>query len=1054
MSDANGRARRPRQLVAPGREGAADDSTGADDAFRPDGGAQADGGATVEDRAAEAPKARPDEVAVVAAHLLGDPEMVPAPQGAGRSGFTLAGANWGPLAILFGLNAVDELDRTAFGVLTPQIRDYFDLSISGITNLNVVVGIVALLLQVPIGFYADRFPRVRMALMGASVWALFSLTTGLVPLIAVLAVARIGSAVGKAVNDPTHRSLLADYYAPAGRGTAYYLHGAANSVGIILAPIAAGGLAYLADWRLPFILFSIPTAVLVFVGVAKLREPVRGAHEREAAGGAVESVITEETPPSFGEAWRAIHQVRSLRRVLFSLPCLAAGFVGFVVLLSQFYEDKFDLNELEIGLIFSLANVVQMGGLVLLIRSTNRYIATDPKKVFSMVAAAGPIVAVTYIGTSVAGSLPLSVVFLSILAAATAPLIGGIPALLSMVIPPRARALGFAVGSLYTIPGFVILGWVGALAESRSFTYAFVVMAPFLLAGTAIMASGGAFVADDIERVRASALAQAEAALSRARGEAKLLIAKNIDVRYGSTQVLFGVNIEIDDGEIVALLGTNGAGKSTFLNAVTGLVAPSAGAVIFDGRDITNLAAEEATALGIVMVPGGKGVFPTLTVRENMELAGWLFDKEPERIAEATETVLQYFPILRERWEEKAGNMSGGEQQMLTLGQAFIAKPRLLLIDELSLGLAPVIVEQLLDIVRAIHAQGTTIVIVEQSVNVACTLAERAVFMEKGEVRFDGPTADLLDRPDVLRAVFLQGAAAKDDDSGDSARALIDRERREEQLELQPVALETHGLSVAFGGIKAVNGVDLAIRQGEILGLIGPNGAGKTTIMDLISGFLTPTAGRVLLHGDDVSTLTADDRANRGLGRSFQDARLFPSLTVRETLAIAMERHIVTKDPLAAAFSSPATRASERQVDAMVEELLELMNLHAFANKFIGELSTGSRRVVDLACSVAHRPSVLLLDEPSSGIAQRETEALGPVLLDIRDKTGAALLVIEHDMPLIQGISDRLLALDLGQVVTSGRPADVINHPQVVESYLGGSPEVINRSGGADVGSR
>jgi len=477
---------------------------------------------------------------------------------------------------------------------------------------------------------------------------------------------------------------------------------------------------------------------------------------------------------------------------------------------------------------------------------------------------------------------------------------------------------------------------------------------------------------------------------------------------------------------------------------VTGLVAPSAGAVIFDGRDITNFTAEESTALGIVMVPGGKGVFPTLTVRENMELAAWLFDKEPERIAAATETVLEHFPILRERWEEKAGNMSGGEQQMLTLGQAFIAEPKLLLIDELSLGLAPVIVEQLLEIVRAIHAKGTTIVLVEQSVNVACTVAERAVFMEKGEVRFDGPTAQLLERPDVLRAVFLQGTGG-----GDDRPELIDRASRSLRLEHAPVALETHGLAVSFGGIRAVNDVDLSVRQGEILGLIGPNGAGKTTIMDLVSGFLTPTMGRVVLHGTDVTELTPDGRANLGLGRSFQDARLFPSLTVRETLAIALERHIRTKDPLAAALSSPATRASEREVLARVEELLDLMNLHAFADKFVGELSTGSRRVVDLACTMAHRPSVLLLDEPSSGIAQRETEALGPLLLDIRDRTNAALIVIEHDMPLIQGISDRLLALELGAVVTEGPPKEVIEHPRVVEAYLGGSDEVINRSGGA-----
>jgi len=453
-------------------------------------------------------------------------------------------------------------------------------------------------------------------------------------------------------------------------------------------------------------------------------------------------------------------------------------------------------------------------------------------------------------------------------------------------------------------------------------------------------------------------------------------------------------------------------------------------------------------------VPGGKGVFPTLTVRENLALAGWLFNKDREHVERATEQVLEYFPILRTRWDEKAGNMSGGEQQMLTLGQAFIAKPKLLMIDELSLGLAPVIVEQLLEIVRAIHANGTTIILVEQSVNVACTVAERAVFMEKGEVRFDGPTAELLERPDVLRAVFLQGAGAKAEDGGGAAAPAEDTRMtpaldavRREKLEREPVILETRGLSVHFGGIKAVNDVDLHLREGEIVGLIGPNGAGKTTIMDLISGFLTPSSGRVLLKGKDVTDLPPEGRALQGLGRSFQDARLFPALTVAETLAVALERHVPLSATLPAALVSPAVKVSEKEVAERVEELIELMHLNAFANKFISELSTGSRRVVDLACALAHSPDVLLLDEPSSGIAQRETEALGPVLMDIRDGTGAAILVIEHDMPLIQAVSDRLVALETGFVVTTGSPTDVINHPRVVESYLGQSDEVINRSG-------
>jgi branched-chain amino acid transport system ATP-binding protein len=259
--------------------------------------------------------------------------------------------------------------------------------------------------------------------------------------------------------------------------------------------------------------------------------------------------------------------------------------------------------------------------------------------------------------------------------------------------------------------------------------------------------------------------------------------------------------------------------------------------------------------------------------------------------------------------------------------------------------------------------------------------------------------------------------------------------------------LEARELSVNFGGVRAVRDVDLELREGQFIGIIGPNGAGKTTVFDLLSGFVRPTSGRVILGTLDVTDLPPHARAEMGLGRSFQDARLFPSMTVRETIAVALERHVAVRDPIAAALMSSAVRVAERQVAEEVDRLIELMRLQAFADKFVGELSTGTRRIVDLACSVAHDPKVLLLDEPSSGIAQRETEALGAVLLDIRDKTGAAMLVIEHDMPLITSVSDELIALEVGEVIARGEPEAVVRDPRVIEGYLGGTAEVIQRSG-------
>jgi branched-chain amino acid transport system ATP-binding protein len=368
-----------------------------------------------------------------------------------------------------------------------------------------------------------------------------------------------------------------------------------------------------------------------------------------------------------------------------------------------------------------------------------------------------------------------------------------------------------------------------------------------------------------------------------------------------------------------------------------------------------------------------------------------------------------------------------------------------LCIDELSLGLAPIVVEQLLDVVSELNAAGVTIILVDQSVKVALRVAETAYFMEKGEIRFHGRTDELLERPDILRSVFLEGAAAASNarDNGEerpvvASPALSATERQVHGDEV--AALRTVALSRRFGGIAAIDNVDLAVSEREIVGIIGPNGAGKTTLLDVICGYTPSESGHVYLGSEELTRLSPQERARRGLGRSFQDARLFPALTVEEVVAVALERFVAVRSPLAAALHLPNVFDSEQRVADRVSELIELLGLGAFRTKFVRELSTGSRRVVDLACLLAHRPSAVLLDEPSSGIAQRETEALAPLLRRVRDELGASLVVVEHDMGLISAISDRLVAMDQGVVIAAGPPATVLADPAVVVSYLGVDP--------------
>jgi ABC-type branched-subunit amino acid transport system ATPase component len=234
-----------------------------------------------------------------------------------------------------------------------------------------------------------------------------------------------------------------------------------------------------------------------------------------------------------------------------------------------------------------------------------------------------------------------------------------------------------------------------------------------------------------------------------------LLSLRDIEFSYGQLQVLFGVSLDVMVGEALALLGTNGAGKSTLLKVLCGLEQASSGLVQLAGQDISRTPAERLPRQGLVLISGGRSVFPDMTVAENLEMQAFTVRKRKAWVKERTDYVLTLFPRLGERLTQSAGSLSGGEQQQLALAKALLLEPAVLCIDELSLGLAPIVVQGLIEMVREVHRSGVTIVLVEQSLNIAASLCERAVFLEKGEVRFEGPTRELVDNDDIARAVFL-----------------------------------------------------------------------------------------------------------------------------------------------------------------------------------------------------------------------------------------------------------------------------------------------------------
>lgn len=952
------------------------------------------------------------------------------------------GAPLYPLGVLFTIELFDQANKSAYGLLTPNLRDAFHLTNAGILLISAIGGAAALGCTVPIAILADRTGRrVRIALIGAAIAALFSIGLGLATSAVLAAVALSAMNMGQAVIFPTHNSLLADYYPVEARQRIYYSHRGGTSIGVLVGVLLGAGLANLFSWRAPFLVLAAPLLVAVFVGL-RLREPPRGRFEQAALARsmaqsndrAVDEDADEiasttdheqrEHPPSFGEAWRMVWKIGSLRRIFYALPLLSAALAGFASLASLQFQDTFHLDVTDRAYLSAPVQVFHIAGLIIGATLASRIARNGMKRVFTLLGVAAGIASAFSILFALAPNVPVAFFADSGIELALAIVAPGVLASLSLAIPARARSIGFAITSLFVLPGLIVLPIVGAIGDRFGFRYGLLLMVPVFAVGGIIVSSAGGPIDRDVRNVWTAMRTRAQMLAERRRGSLPLLAVRDLSVGYDGVAVVDGFNLEISEGEIVALLGTNGAGKSTVMRAIGGVVEASGGAVVFDGRDITHMPPDEIARLGIAQVPGGAGIFPSLSVQENLRAAAWRA-RHGESGEDRVKSALEPFPDLELRRASRAGNLSGGQQQMLALAMALLAAPRLLLIDELSLGLAPIVVEELLASVASLRERGTAVLLVEQSVDVAVSVADRGYVMEGGTLRFAGSAEAIAARPELLRSIYLREA---DVPTNPSHLGVPDGD---------PAAIEVCDLSIAFGGITALDLVTLSVGKGEILGVIGPNGAGKTTLFDVISGFERPKAGRVHLGGVDITDRPPAARARLGLGRMFQDSRLFGNLSVRDVLSVALERFVDVADPMNAMLRLPALQDTEAAVARRVDELLAAFGLEPYAEHLVSELSTGQRRLVDLAAVTAHQPAVVLLDEPASGVAQREVEQMVGVLRAVRDQLSGSLLVVEHNMGFISELADRLVVLDRGTVLESGSPAEVFASERVARAFLG-----------------
>jgi ABC-type branched-subunit amino acid transport system ATPase component/predicted MFS family arabinose efflux permease len=677
-----------------------------------------------------------------------------------RDGLRRGGAK--VFAVLLAIVALDELSGAALGVLAPDIRDSFGVSSGAIVFISAAAGSFIVLGALPMGWLADRYRRGPIIGWATLLFSSMVFLTGLAVNAFMLFWTQFGVGIAKSSNLSVHGSMLADTYPITVRGRVSAARDSAAGMVRVLSPLLVGGIAAAAGgaagWRWAFLILGIPVAVFGLLAF-RLPEPPRGQFEKEDVLG---EVIEDANPApiSTEAAFSRLFQIRTIKLAI--LAFAAMGFALFTgpVLANLFLEDEYGLRAFERGLVGTATGVVALLVLPFVGRYYDRLYRQSPARALRLV---GILVLPAAILTPVQYFMPNPVLFAvfgipqAIMLSAAFTMVGPV---LQSVVPYRLRGMGSALGSIYIF----FIGATGGALLGALLTDAFgvrtailVLTVPSTIVGGLMVLRSSTYIRNDLTMVVAELqeeMDEHQRQLASPETTPALQV-NDIDFAYGPVQVLFDIGFEVARGEVLALLGTNGAGKSTILRVIAGLGTPSRGVVRLNGQTITYVAPEQRTRLGIHMLPGGKGVFPQMTVRENLEIGAFIYRRDRADMDARIDRVLALFPRLRERQGQAAASLSGGEQQMAALARTLLHDPEVLLIDELSLGLAPLVVQQLLETVEQLKQQGMTIVIVEQSLNVALTIADRAVFLEKGEVRFSGPAAELARRDDLARAVFL-----------------------------------------------------------------------------------------------------------------------------------------------------------------------------------------------------------------------------------------------------------------------------------------------------------
>jgi ABC-type branched-subunit amino acid transport system ATPase component/sugar phosphate permease len=701
------------------------------------------------------------------AEAIADVEMMPG-TGTGKPPPLLAilrTAKFAPLVLMTAAAMVPGTLGYGINLVGVNLERSFHLSNAGLGAVAFVAQAAQLLWAVPLALWADRGSRKLVAIISLLIVAVFAPLMGLSPNVWWFVLLYLVASIGFGVNNTVHNSYLADAYPTEGRGRVFSWHNLSDPLSGTIGLLLFGLVVSLThDWRYGLLLglAGFPVALLML----RLREPEKGANEAshilKSSGMDLQSQQEKAPRVLLGSAVTRLLRIRSLYFELVAVAILGFAGTGAPLFGNLFFHDKFHLGTAGRSEVETIIGVAGFLGLPVAYMIGDHYFRRSPQRPLAIAGFCISAYGSLFVISLYVPKLWLCVGLQFVAQSAVAPLAICIFLTLAATAPPEMRTICFAMFGVYSLvfggfAGSVVLGAVSdAIGGLHGIVVALTLIAPVCIAGGVLLLVGSRFVRRDITLVIEDVIERfAEGKRRQGGGELPALQVHNLDFYYGTNQVLFDMNLEVAQGEMVALLGTNGAGKSTLLRAVSGLSHPHRGVVRIFGMNSTYLEPEQIIEEGVALLVGGKMTFPGLTVRDNLRVGGHTMRRDRARAAGAMADALEAFPALADRLDQPAGTLSGGEQQMLALARVMMTHPRLLLIDELALGLAPMTVDLLMAMVRRINEEGTTVILVEQSINRAISLAQRCFFIERGEIRFDGPTAELLARDDLLRPVFL-----------------------------------------------------------------------------------------------------------------------------------------------------------------------------------------------------------------------------------------------------------------------------------------------------------